>query len=960
MSAAPRDSNGGRFPGLDEERLLAILDAIPARIGFIGREGRHLYVNRECTETIGMRADEVLGKTILDIVGQETFERLKPVRDRVLTGETVEWEGWLYYPQIGDRYVQRIYKPYIQPDGTIDGYFVLVRDRTDETLRREALDHEQERLLDAVESFSEGFALWDAEDRLVMCNSRYREMYAPVGPENLRPGTSYWDHAVALVRSGTTHVPPEDAEEFVRTRVVWRQNPGAPYDSLRQHGRWVRNIDRRTAEGGTVSIRVDVTDIKRREAILSLVNTAASQVLMSGGWRPPVEDLLSRLGPVMGVSRVLLLQNWISPEGEYLQDDLFEWDAPGIRRRIGDENLAGIPIKDTAFQEVRARRARGEVTHGRVSDLPEDQREWLTMEGVKSYMRVPIMAGGTWWGTVGLDDCLEERSWQPLDIETLRAVAGLIGVAIAHDQTVSALRDSERRFRGILESALDGIITTDDQGAILEFNPAAEAMFGIVRERAIGARIRDVIIPERLRAAHDAGMARYLATGDGRILNRRIEVTALRGGDEFPAELTVTPTRVGGRALFTAHVRDLTQHKEAAREITRQRDRLYQSEKMSALGSLLAGVAHELNNPLSIVVGQALMLEEDGSGELAQRAARIRSAAERCGRIVKSFLAMARQRGPETKPVDLNQTIRAALELVGYGIRSAGIEVTADLAADLPTFSADPDQLGQLITNLVLNAQQALKDAPQPRWLRVQTRYRPTQSQLHLVIGDNGPGVPPNLRSRVFEPFFTTKPVGSGTGVGLSICHAIVSAHGGSIEVDETPGGGATFTISLPVVTVEAPRVPAQVERVRELARRRALVIDDERDIAELIAEMLTREGFAAEVATSGEEALAELGRRSYDLVLSDVRMPDLDGPALLRRLQSDWPALAERLIFVTGDTLGLGAGSVLDKLGRPVIEKPITPDELRRVVHATLAEPCDKHGRMAGSDVRNFSASQA
>jgi two-component system NtrC family sensor kinase len=940
MSGDRPSSEAGHFPGLDEAKLLAILDAVPVRIAFIDRDRRHLYANREHAERTGIPAQEFVGKTIVEILGEEYYEKLKPFSDRALAGETVEWEGWLQSPQFGNRYARRIYKPYIGPDGAIDGILILVHDRTDERLRQEALDRERLRLLDAVESFSEGFALWDAEDRLVMCNSQYREMYAPVGLKNLQPGTRYWDHAVALVRSGTTHVPPEKAEEFVRERVAWRQKPGAPRDVPRQNGRWVRAIDRRTSEGGTVSIRIDLTDIKRREAILSLVNAAASEVLMSGGWRPPVEDLLSRLGPVMGVSRVLLMQNSISPEGEYLQDDLFEWDAPGIRRRMDDESLAGYPVKDDAFQDVRARRSRGDVTYGRVSDLPQEQREWLTMEGVKSYMRVPIMADGVWWGTVGFDDCVEDRSWQPLDIETLRATAGLIGVAIAHDQTVSALRDSEARFRGILESALDAIVTSDEQGVIVEFNPAAEAMFGIARQRAIGAKIRDIIIPERHRRAHETGMARYLATGNSRILNRRIEVTALRGDDEFPAELTVTSTQVGGHALFAAHVRDLTQQKEAAREITRQRDRLYQSEKMSALGSLLAGVAHELNNPLSIVVGQALMLEEDGSGELAQRATRIRTAAERCGRIVKSFLAMARQRGPEKKPVDLNQTVRAALELVGYGIRSAGIEVTADLAADLPTFSADPDQLGQLITNLILNAQQALKDVPQPRRLRIQTRYKSVQSQLRLVISDNGPGVPAKLRSRVFEPFFTTKPVGSGTGIGLSICHAIVGAHGGSIEIGETPGGGATFLIRFPVVPAEELDATAQVERVPEIARRRALVIDDEPDIAELIAEMLTRQGFAAEVATSGEEALAELRRGSYDLVLSDVRMPDLDGPALLRRLQRDWPALATRLIFVTGDTLGLGAGSVLDKLGRPVIEKPISPEDIRRVIHATLAEP--------------------
>ena len=211
--------------------------------------------------------------------------------------------------------------------------------------------------------------------------------------------------------------------------------------------------------------------------------------------------------------------------------------------------------------------------------------------------------------------------------------------------------------------------------------------------------------------------------------------------------------------------------------------------------------------------------------------------------------------------------------------------------------------------------------------------------RLRLVISDNGPGIEPDLRSRVFEPFFTTKPFGSGTGIGLSMCHAFVSAHGGSIDIHETPGGGATFKIRLPAVAVEAEHPLTPTESVPEIARRRALVIDDERDLAELLAEMLEREGFAVEVAFDGEQALAELGRRSYDIVLSDVRMPDLDGPALLRRLQRDWPALAERLIFITGDTVDLGAGSALDELGRPVIEKPISPEEMRRVIEATLRE---------------------
>jgi PAS domain S-box-containing protein len=940
VKRAPRKRKAGRagcFPGLDEAKLLAILGGVPARIAFLGRDRRHLYANREYAENIGVPAEEIVGKTIAEVLGEESYKKLKPLGDRALAGETVEWEGWIHYPRLGDRFVRRIYKPYVQSDGTIEGYFVLVRDRTDEALRQEALDREGRRLFDAVESFSEGFALWDAEDRLVMCNSRYREMYAEVGPNNVQPGTTYWDHAVALARSGCTHVAPEEAEDYARMRVAWRADPGAPYDAERDRGRWVRVIDRKTSEGGTVSIRIDVTDIKRREGILSVVNAAASRVLMSGDWRPPVQDMLTRLGPVMGVSRVVLMQNVISPDGRHVQNDLFEWDAPGIRRRIDDATLAGFAIKDDAFQDDRARRARGEVVHARVRDLPDDKRKWMTMEGVKSYMRVPIMAGGTLWGTVGFDDCVDERSWQPLDVETLRAIAGLIGVAITHHQTLSALRDGEQRFRGILESALDGIVTINDQGIVVEFNAAAEAMFSIPRQRAIGMAMRD-IIPERLRSAHQAGLARYLATGESRILNRRVEVTAARGEEEFPAELTVTSTRVGDRTFFTAHIRDLTQQKETEREIARQRNRLHQSEKMSALGSLLASVAHELNNPLSIVVGESLMLEEEGSGGMAVRATKIRAAADRCGRIVKTFLAMARQREPETKPVDVNQVVRSALDLVGYGIRTAGIKLITDLGHDLPTVRADPDQLGQVITNLVINAQHALKDAPEPRRLRIRTRYKAARSQIRLVIADNGPGIPPDLRSRVFEPFFTTKPVGAGTGVGLSICHAVIRSHGGSIDIDETAGGGATFAIRLPVVQDEARETAAAPQPVADAKRRRALVIDDERGIAELLAEMLTRDGFSVQIAMNGKDALAELARHSYDLILSDVRMPELDGPALLRRLQSDWPTMADRLIFVTGDTLGLGGGSVLDKLGRPVVEKPITRDDLRRAVNRTLA----------------------
>jgi PAS domain S-box-containing protein len=158
MSAVPRKGNAGQ--GFEEAKLLPFLDDIPVRVAFIDRDRRHLYANREYAEAIGMPAEEFIGKTVADIFGEESYEKLKPFGDRALAGENLEREGWVHHPRLGDRYAMRVYRPYVRPDGTIEGYFVLIRDRTDERLRQEALDRERRRLLDAVESFSEGFALW--------------------------------------------------------------------------------------------------------------------------------------------------------------------------------------------------------------------------------------------------------------------------------------------------------------------------------------------------------------------------------------------------------------------------------------------------------------------------------------------------------------------------------------------------------------------------------------------------------------------------------------------------------------------------------------------------------------------------------------------------------------------------------------------------------------------------------
>jgi two-component system NtrC family sensor kinase len=411
-------------------------------------------------------------------------------------------------------------------------------------------------------------------------------------------------------------------------------------------------------------------------------------------------------------------------------------------------------------------------------------------------------------------------------------------------------------------------------------------------------------------------------------------------GSRLPIELAIAEVRLPERRLFTAYLRNLTEVKSSAAEIERQRDALHQSEKLSALGSLLAGVAHELNNPLSIVIGHAVMLrdeaEEAKPSELATRAQKIQNAAERCARIVRTFLAMARQRSTERRAIALGSVVRGALELLGYGLRTSGIEVEATIADDLPDVWADEDQLHQVVLNLLVNAQQALEVAPRPRRLAVTLAADGPRARAVLRVADNGPGVPEDIRSRIFDPFFTTKPTGTGTGIGLAVSRGIVEAHGGSLRLDPAPARGAVFILELPAAPPDAGAEPypgGARGAPAAAATRRALIVDDEPDIAGMLAQILARQGFRADVATGGREALRLVAAHDYDAILCDLRMPDLDGPAFYQFLEAERAHLCARTVFVTGDTLGQAASRFVAASGRPVIEKPFVPDEVRRVV---------------------------
>jgi signal transduction histidine kinase len=255
---------------------------------------------------------------------------------------------------------------------------------------------------------------------------------------------------------------------------------------------------------------------------------------------------------------------------------------------------------------------------------------------------------------------------------------------------------------------------------------------------------------------------------------------------------------------------ELERQNRALEQTVRERtERLLQSEKVATMGSLLAGVAHELNNPLAVLSGHTQLLKETAPDpDVARRAETIWIAADRCVRIVRNFLALARQRPPERTRVRLPDVVQGAVELLEYELRSDGITLAVQLGDRLPAVSGDPHQLQQVVVNLLANAHHAMRRQTGPRSLRIVTRHHADRGRVRLEVTDTGPGIPADVRAKIFEPFFTTKPVDEGTGLGLSLCRSIVEEHGGTIDVQSEPGRGTTFVIELPVAAPAAPAAP--------------------------------------------------------------------------------------------------------------------------------------------------------
>ena len=527
------------------------------------------------------------------------------------------------------------------------------------------------------------------------------------------------------------------------------------------------------------------------------------------------------------------------------------------------------------------------------------------------------------------------REFTAVEERLLLALADHAAIAVENARLYRRLRqelEARERLTAILEATTDLVAIVDLSGRLLYLNAAGHALLGLAADEALGYPIAS-LAPDRLRpVVHDQILPTLLRDG----LWTGEAVLLARDEREVPVSVVAVAHRGADGAVefLSAIVRDMTERKRTEAELRRQREALYQTEKLSTMGTVLAGVAHELNNPLTAVTGYANLLRQDLAGTpSAARAENIAHAADRCASIVRNFLALARRHPPERQLVRLNDIARDTAELLAYHLRVDSIEVGLNLAEGLPVLWADPHQLHQVVVNLVTNARDELRKAPLPRRLTLRTRADAARGRVCLDVEDTGPGISAEIRDRIFEPFFTTKPVGQGTGLGLSLCHGIVEGHGGTLSLVSEPGHGAIFRVELPVVTPPATTGKRAAEAAPVVTGMRILVVDDERLVLQLLGEMLGADHHTVDTVGDGTQALERLRRTSYDLILSDVRMPYLDGPGLYRALERRLPDLCRRFVLMTGDVLSAEIQTFLEQTGVPGLSKPFDRSEVRRVI---------------------------
>lgn len=554
------------------------------------------------------------------------------------------------------------------------------------------------------------------------------------------------------------------------------------------------------------------------------------------------------------------------------------------------------------------------------------------LDQIKGSLRATLCAGDNVLGAIVVDSLSKTKAFTEEDEQVLLLFTSQAAIALQNARLFENIHATEANYRELFDNANDFIFTLDGRFRISSANKAVLKATGYQADEIIGMRFTDFVYPDQFSRLYKILKSRL----DFKDLPTTFELPVLgKDGREAVIEATIRVQRDNNRPVgLHCIARDITQRLELEQQ-------LRQTEKLSTIGKLVAGVAHELNNPLTSIIGYSNLLQEDRLLQPYKDDLKIIfQQADRARIIVKDLLTFARRIDLEPKPVDINSVLQTCLNLTGSLLKEYHVQIMTRLDFGLPQTLADPHQLELVFVNLISNAVHALGRIDEPRRLSIESKQ--VEEYLLITFADNGPGIPPGIVHRIFDPFFSTKKVGEGTGLGLSICFGIISEHKGHIWIDETITSGATFHIRLPIVPVKEmvplPADPTRATPASSLPHRlRILAVDDEPPLLELLRRVLSRLGHTIDTAPNGQTGLEKLMVNNYDLIICDVLMPDILGTDLYHQAVEQFPHLSQCFIFVTGNVVDPDTRIFLETSGSPWLAKPFLPEDIKRTIAEAL-----------------------
>jgi PAS domain S-box-containing protein len=499
-----------------------------------------------------------------------------------------------------------------------------------------------------------------------------------------------------------------------------------------------------------------------------------------------------------------------------------------------------------------------------------------------------------------------------------------------------ALRESEERYRFLVELSPEAIFVACEGKHVFTNSVGVKLLGASNADQIIGIPVMNVIHPD-YRGIVVERMQKAIETG---IAPSPIEEKFIRlDGKLIDVEVRGSPLVYQGKPAMQVVVRDITERKQQEKERRKLEQKAQLASRLASVGEMAAGIAHEINNPLTSVIGYSQLLSgrEDIPEDVKTDLRAIDEGAQRVAGIIKRLLTFSRQSKPERALVNINDLITNTLDLRAYHLRTNNIKVTTRLATDLPLTTADPAQLQQVFLNIIVNAETAITQARGRGKLLVNTEE--LNGTIRISFKDNGSGIAKKNLERIFDPFFTTKEVDKGTGLGLSICHGIVAEHKGRIWAESTLGSGATFIVELPIVTgsIQLEMAEPPGKKLRKMPKAKILLVDDELSTLELLSRLFTDEGHDVQTVNNADEALEMVKNGRYNLILLDIKMPGTNGIELYGRMQKIALSLAERVIFITGDVIGPDTENFLSRTKAPYITKPFDVHQLKKKVEHFL-----------------------